>query len=73
MLINNLAQFRIYYNRTIYPELRRLERLRRRLLALLVIASLILVGILIFEIYLPIWIVNLALTIPTTFFFFYLG
>lgn len=68
-----LAQFRVYYNNTIYPELRRLERLRRRLLALLAISAFILMGILIFELFLNIWIVTLILTIPTTLFVLYLG
>lgn len=68
-----LAQFRLYYNHTIYPELRRLERLRRRLLGLLVASGFLLVGILIFEMFLNIWIVTLILTIPTALFVFYLG
>lgn len=68
-----LAQFRIYYNHTIYPELKRLERLRRRLLALLAISAVALIGIIVFELFLNIWIVTLILTIPTTLFVFYLG
>jgi hypothetical protein len=68
-----LAQFRIYYNHTIYPELRRLERLRLRLLGLLVASGFILVGIIIFELFLNIWIVTLILTIPTALFVLYLG
>lgn len=73
MQLNTLAQFRIYYNRTIYPELRRLERLRTRLLALLFFSTLILIGILIFEIYLGIWVLTLVLSIPATLFVFYLS
>jgi len=68
-----LAQFRVYYNHTIYPELRRMERLRRRLLGLLLAAAFILLGVLIFELLLNIWVVTLILIIPTTLFVFYLG
>ncbi|HKK77890.1 MAG TPA: DUF3137 domain-containing protein [Saprospiraceae bacterium] len=68
-----LAQFRVYYNHTIYPELRRLERLRRRLLGLLVASGFLLAGILVFELFLNIWLVTLILMIPTTLFVFYLG
>lgn len=73
MQLGAVAQFRIFYNHTIYPELRRLERLRRRLLGLLAVAALLLIGILIFEIFLNIWIVTLVLTIPTTLFVVYLA
>jgi len=73
MEMSTLAQFRIFYNHTIYPELRRLERLRKRLLGLLFIAAFLLIGILIFEIYLHIWVVTLFLSIPITFFLFFLG
>lgn len=68
-----LAQFRVYYNHTIYPELRRLERLRMRLLGLLLVASLLLTAVLIFQVYLRIWLVTLALSIPTTLFILYLA
>ncbi|MEM6377209.1 MAG: hypothetical protein AAF705_03290, partial [Bacteroidota bacterium] len=73
MPLGAVAEFRIYYNHTIYPELRRLERLRKRLLGLFAVAAVLLTGILIFEIFLNIWIVTLVLTIPTTLFVVYLG
>ena len=73
MLSNPLAQFRVYYNHTIYPELKRLERLRQRLLLLLVLSSIVLFAISIFEFYLNIWLVTLVLTIPTSGFVIYLG
>lgn len=50
-----------------------MERLRRRLLGLLLAAAFILLGVLIFELLLNIWVVTLILSIPTTLFVFYLG
>jgi hypothetical protein len=73
MEVGAVAQFRIFYNHTIYPELKRLERLRRRLLGLFAIAAVLLFGIIIFEVFLNIWVVTLLLTIPTSLFVVYLG
>jgi hypothetical protein len=62
--MKQLDEFRIYYNKTIHPELLRMERLRIRLIRLLFFSILMLIGIIILEIYLQLFIVTLFLSIP---------
>ena len=62
--MKRLEEFRIFYNRTIHPELMRLERRRLRLFRLLFFSALLLTGLLFFEFYLDILVVTLVLMIP---------
>ncbi len=70
--MKRLEEFRIYYNQTIHPELIRMERRRRRLLRLLLFSALIVIGLIIFEIYLNLLLVTLLLFIPLAVYMFYL-
>jgi hypothetical protein len=70
--MRTLEDFRIYYNHTIHPELMRLEQRRKRLLILLFISSLLLVGIILFELYLNILVITLVLMIPIGLYISYL-
>lgn len=54
-------KFRQYYNQTLYPELVRMSRFRKRLLRLLFLAVLLLAGVIVFEIYLRVFLVTLLL------------
>ena len=62
--MRDIQEFRIYYNTTIHPELVRLDRQRQRLLRLIFSSCLLLIGLIIFELYLDILLVTLALFIP---------
>jgi len=66
--MKRLDQFRIFYNQTIHPELRRLERKRRRLLYLLFSSILLLIAILFLQFYLNILVLSLFLMIPFGFY-----
>jgi len=68
-----LEDFRIYYNHSIYPELLRMERLRKRLLRLMAFTVLLLVGIVILLIQVQLVIVAAAVAIPLVFYIAYLG
>lgn len=57
--MQRLHEFRLFYNHTIHPELRRLERKRKRLLFLLFFSVLFLVILAILDIYLDILVVTL--------------
>jgi hypothetical protein len=70
--MKRLEEFRIYYNKTIYPELMRLERRRRRLLRLLLFSVLILGGVVVFQLYLRILVISLVLMIPVAVYMAYL-
>lgn len=70
--MERLEAFRLYYNHTIFPELLRMERRRRRLVALLAFAVVLLAGMIVFELYLNILVLTLALAIPHTLFIVYL-
>jgi hypothetical protein len=70
--MERLEEFRFFYNHTIYPELLRMERRRLRLVALLIFSVLLLAGMIAFELYLNIWVLTLALTVPHIFFIAYL-
>lgn len=56
--------FRLFYNQSIYPELRHLELRRRRLLRLLGLSILLLTGIFVLEVYMHIFVLTMALFIP---------
>ncbi|MCC6412646.1 MAG: DUF3137 domain-containing protein [Saprospiraceae bacterium] len=56
--------FRLFYNQSIYPELRHLELRRRRLLRLLGLSIVMLAGIFALEIYMHIFVLTMALFIP---------
>ena len=64
--------FRLFYNQTIQPELRRLDRRRQRLLRLMFFSVLLLAGAIAFELYLDILIVTLFLAIPIGLYIAYL-
>lgn len=68
-----LDSFRRYYNTHIYPELRRTERLRKRLLTLIFLSLLIILLVLTLSLYLGVALLSLFLIMPITFYIFYLG
>ena len=70
--MKRLEEFRIYYNKTIYPELMRMERHRRRLLRLIFFSVLILGGAILFQLYIRILVISLVLMIPITVYMAYL-
>ncbi len=61
--MKRLEEFRVYYNHTIHPELLRLERRRLRLVALMSVSSLMLVGIIILDIYINLFLVTLLIIV----------
>jgi hypothetical protein len=67
-----LADFRIYYNHTIHPELLRLERRRLRLLGLLTLSVFLLLALFILALFLDILAFTLFLMLPIGFYFAYL-
>jgi predicted nucleic acid-binding Zn ribbon protein len=71
--MKRIDEFRKYYNHTIHPELLRLERKRKRILRLLFFSAFLLLGILLFELYMDILILTLLLSIPIGSYIFYLG
>ena len=73
MELINLDAFRRYYNTHIFPELQRTERLRKRLLTLLFLSALIIFLILTISAYLGVVLVSLFLSMPITFYIFYLA
>lgn len=62
--LTGLQDFRLFYNQSIYPELRHLELRRRRLLRLLGVSVVLLAGIFVLEVYLSIFVLTMALFIP---------
>lgn len=70
--MKRLDEFRIFYNHTIFPELMRLERRRRRLLWLLFLSGVAVTGLVFFELYVNILPLTLALSIPIGFYIGYL-
>lgn len=70
--IKRLQKFRVFYNTTIYPELQRMERRRRRLIRLLVLSALFIAALIVFEVYLGILVVTLTLSIPVVIYIVYL-
>lgn len=73
MELITLDTFRRYYNTHIFPELQRTERLRKRLLVLIFISAVVIFIILTISSYLGVMLVSLFLTMPITFYIFYLG
>jgi hypothetical protein len=63
-ILKRQEEFRRYYNRSIYPELARLEQKRRRLLVLLFTSVFLFTGIVVLQFYLDIFLVSLVLAIP---------
>lgn len=62
--MKRLDEFRIYYNHTVHPELMRMEQRRRSLLWLFFISFILLVGLIIFELYINILVITLLAIIP---------
>ncbi|MEM9990438.1 MAG: DUF3137 domain-containing protein [Bacteroidota bacterium] len=62
--MKRLDEFRIFYNHTIHPELMRMEQHRKRLLWLFAISSVMLLGLIIFELYINILVITLAAILP---------
>lgn len=56
--------FRLFYNQSIHPELLNLEQRRKRLVRLLGLSVLLLLGTLLFQLYIHIFVVTLFLAIP---------
>lgn len=71
--MKRLQEFRVFYNHTIFPELVRMERHRKRLVRLLVFSLLLLLIFLIVQIYANVFLLTLFLTIPITFYVGYIG
>lgn len=71
--MKRLEEFRLYYNHTLHPELMRMERRRIRLLRLLFFSGIVLLGLLIFTLYLNILAITLVLMLPVGFYIGYLG
>lgn len=71
--MKRLEEFRIYYNRSIHPELMRLERLRWRLFRLLLLSAFLFVVLIVFQIYLDIFFIALLLSLPIGFYIAYLA
>ncbi len=69
---HSLAEFRLYYNRVIYPELRGLERQRQRMISLIGLLAVLGIGLiwLIFRAHIPA--ISLFFWIPIYFFIKYL-
>jgi len=70
--MRDLDEFRLYYNKTIHPELMRLDRQRRRLLRLIFFSFLALFAIFLFELYIGVLLLTLALAIPIGIYIYYL-
>lgn len=68
-----LEDFRIYYNHSIYPELMRMERLRKRLLRLIGATGFLLLGLIVLFVQVRLLIVAVAVAIPLVFYIGYLG
>lgn len=62
--MDRLSDFRKYYNHTLYPELRRMERRRIRLLLLFFVSGLLVVGTLLLELWINNLLITLLLAIP---------
>ena len=71
--MRRLEEFRIFYNHTIHPELMRLDRQRKRLLWLLFASFLFVIGIILLEIFVKIWLITLLLSLPIGIYISYLG
>ena len=56
--------FRLFYNQSIYPELLNLEQRRRRLMRLLGLSVFLVLGVVLLQVYVRIFIVTLLLLIP---------
>ena len=65
--------FRLFYNQSIHPELQNMEQRRRRLLRLLLISVLLMLGIVVLQVYVSIFVITLALFIPVGLWITYLG
>ena len=70
--MNQQDRFRVYYNHTIHPELLRMERLRLRLLRLLVGSGLLLTALLAFQFYIGEFVVFVTFSIPITLYVLFL-
>ncbi|MEM1215809.1 MAG: DUF3137 domain-containing protein [Bacteroidota bacterium] len=68
-----LEQFRKYYNTHVYPELKRTERLRKRLLTLIFLSLVLIVVVLSISAYLGVMLLSIFLIMPITFYLFYLA
>ena len=65
--------FRLFYNQNIHPELLNLERRRRRLIRLLSLSVLLLLGVLVLQAFIQIFVVTLILLIPVGLWISYIG
>ena len=71
--MRRLEDFRIFYNHTIHPELMRLDRQRIRLIALLLLSIAFLIGVILFEMVVGIWLITLLLSLPIGMYISFLG
>lgn len=71
--MKRLDEFRIFYNKTIHPELLRMERSRNRLLRLLAFSAFLLLCIIGLQVYLGIFALTIFLCIPIVILMGYLG
>jgi len=70
--MERLQDFRLFYNHTIHPELLRMERRRKRLLALLFLSSVFLILVFVLQFYVHILAITLLLLILIGFYIAYL-
>lgn len=70
--MERIEQFRKYYNHTIHPELMRMERKRMRLIRLLAASAVLILGLLLFELYIDLAVLTLFLLVPTALYVGYL-
>jgi Protein of unknown function (DUF3137) len=56
--------FRLFYNQNIHPELLHLERRRRRLLRLMLVSGLLILGAVLLQLYIRVFLITLLLLIP---------
>ena len=70
--MERIEQFRLYYNHTIHPELMRMERKRLRLIRLLAASAVLILGLLLFELYIDLAVLTLFLLLPIALYIAYL-
>lgn len=65
--------FRLFYNQSIHPELLHLEQRRRRLMRLLGLSAVLLLGVVLLQVFIQIFVVTLILFVPVGLWIAYLG
>ncbi|MEM1319974.1 MAG: DUF3137 domain-containing protein [Bacteroidota bacterium] len=71
--MKRLDEFRLYYNHSIHPELRRMERHRVRLIRFLFVSVLLLIGVIALEVYINIPAITFFMMVPIVLYLLYLS